>query len=59
MVTFTSERCDGILELPDELLAELGWKEGDALSITTEESGDLILRRVNIGSVKDAEKHEY
>lgn len=37
---------DGILELPDELLAQLGWAEGDTLSITKAESGDLILRRV-------------
>ena len=37
---------DGILELPDGMLTQLGWKDGDTLSITKEESGDLILRRV-------------
>lgn len=37
---------DGILELPDDMLTQLGWKDGDTLSITKEESGDLILRRV-------------
>ena len=36
---------DGILELPDELLAQVGWKEGDTLTITKADSGDLILRR--------------
>lgn len=37
---------DGIFELPDALLAQIGWKEGDLLTITKAESGDLILRRV-------------
>lgn len=37
---------DGILPLPHELFEQLGWKEGDMLSITQTESGELILRRV-------------
>lgn len=37
---------DGILELSDELMAQMGWKEGDTLSITKTDSGELILRRV-------------
>jgi hypothetical protein len=37
---------DGILELPDELMAQMGWKEGDTMSITKTDSGELILRRV-------------
>lgn len=36
---------DGILELPEALLAQLGWKEGDTLTITMEESGRLLVRR--------------
>jgi hypothetical protein len=38
---------DGVLPLPDELLAQMGWQEGDILSITRDECGDLILRRVD------------
>ena len=37
---------DGIIELPDELLAHMGWKDEDTLSVTKDDSGDLILRRV-------------
>jgi hypothetical protein len=37
---------DGILPLPEELLAQAGWQEGDALTITENEAGDLILRRL-------------
>ncbi len=36
---------DGMLELPDDLIVQLGWKEGDTLSITNDESGALILHR--------------
>lgn len=37
---------DGIVALPDELLMQLGWQEGDTLSIVQDESGDLVIRRV-------------
>lgn len=30
---------DGLLPLPDELLAHIGWKEGDTLSVIQDESG--------------------
>lgn len=36
---------DGILELPSDLLMQLGWKEGDLLTIEKMDSGELILRR--------------
>ncbi|HVL09521.1 MAG TPA: hypothetical protein VM512_10245 [Burkholderiaceae bacterium] len=36
---------DGILDLPDELLARMGWTEGDLLTIEKTDSGDLLLRR--------------
>jgi hypothetical protein len=35
----------GILELPDELLAQVGWKEGDTLLISQTDSSNLILWR--------------
>lgn len=36
---------DGIIQLPDELLMQIGWKEGDTLSIVQDDSGNLIIRR--------------
>lgn len=38
---------DSIVELPDELLAQLGWKVGDTLTISKTDSGELILRRAD------------
>ena len=52
MKTFTSkvvEICDNgdaILELPDELLNEMGWKEGDTLDIS-EKNGKIIIKKIN------------
>ena len=49
MKTFTSkvlEICDNgdaIVELPPELLEEMGWKEGDTLDIT-EQNGNIIIK---------------
>ncbi len=37
---------DSILALPVDLLAQMGWKESDTLSIIQDDSGDVILRRV-------------
>jgi hypothetical protein len=36
---------DAILTLPEELLAYVGWKVGDTLSLLHDESGRIILRR--------------
>jgi formylmethanofuran dehydrogenase subunit D len=50
MKTFTSnvlEICDNgdaIVELPPELLEEMGWKEGDTLNIT-EQNGNIIIKK--------------
>jgi AbrB family looped-hinge helix DNA binding protein len=50
MKTFTSkvlEICDNgdaIVELPPELLEEMGWKEGDTLDIT-EQNGNIIIKK--------------
>ncbi len=38
---------DSIVELPDELLAQLDWKMGDTLTISKRDSGALMLRRAN------------
>ena len=52
MKTFTSkvvEICDNgdaIIELPPELLEEMGWKEGDTLDIS-DENGKIIIKKID------------
>ena len=52
MKTFTSkvvEICDNgdaIVELPPELLEEMGWKEGDTLDIS-EKNGRVIIKKID------------
>ena len=36
---------DGILNLPDSLMEELGWKEGDSLVWKDNEDGSLSLQK--------------
>ena len=38
---------DQVLVLPAELFEQMGWKEGDTLSITKSEDEGLVLRRVD------------
>lgn len=40
------ETGDLILPLPDELLDQMGWKEGDNLEWFLEESGSIVLKKV-------------
>jgi AbrB family looped-hinge helix DNA binding protein len=50
--TFTAkviEICDNgdaIVELPPELLEEMGWKEGDTLDIS-EKDGKVIIKKID------------
>lgn len=37
---------EGVLTLPNEILDELGWKEGDDLEWLDQEDGSLILVKV-------------
>jgi len=52
MKTFTSkvvEICDNgdaIIELPPEVLEEMGWKEGDTLDIS-EKDGKIIIKKID------------
>ena len=52
MKTFTAkvvEICDNgdaIIELPPELLEEMGWKEGDTLDIS-DENGKIIIKKID------------
>lgn len=40
------ENGDAILELPDEMCEELGWKEGDKLDIT-EKDGSIFIKKID------------
>lgn len=42
------ENGDAILELPKELLEEMGWKEGDTINID-DRDGSIILSKVTNG----------
>lgn len=42
------ENGDAIIELPQDLLDEVGWKEGDSLNIE-EKNGAIILSKVTDG----------
>lgn len=37
---------DAVIELPDEMCEELGWKEGDTVNIT-DENGNIIIRKID------------
>ena len=37
---------DAIVELPPELLEEMGWKEGDTLDIS-EKDGKVIIKKID------------
>lgn len=36
---------DGILTFPPEMIAEVGWKEGDTLNLEVSEAGTLIITK--------------
>jgi formylmethanofuran dehydrogenase subunit D len=52
MKTYTSkvleicENGDAIIELPDEMLEELKWKEGDKIDIT-EQNGNIFIKKID------------
>lgn len=37
---------DGILELPDELMEQLGWKIGDTLALAVNTENELVVRKL-------------
>ena len=45
---------DAILELPPEMCEELGWKEGDTLSITQEKEGNIIIKKIKDGDCNNS-----
>lgn len=38
---------DGILQLPDDMLKELGWNEGDLLEWIEQDDGSFLLKKVD------------
>jgi len=38
---------EGILTFPDDLLDQLGWKEGDEINFIDKKDGSFILEKVN------------
>ena len=59
MKTYTSkvleicENGDAIVEIPDELMEELGWKVGDSLKYE-EKDGKVFIKNI---SINDTDKH--
>lgn len=41
------ETGDAVIEFPDDLLAAVGWQEGDTLNWKVEEDGTCILTKVS------------
>jgi len=38
---------EGILTFPDDLLDQLGWKEGDEINFIDKKDGSFVLEKVN------------
>lgn len=48
---------DGILTFPDEMIAELGWKEGQRLQFSVNEEGNIILKAVPYANVSSEQQN--
>jgi len=40
------ETGDTLIPLPDELMKQLGWKEGDDIQFDVDDKGRIIIRKV-------------
>ena len=47
VITQEDENGDLIIPLPLPLLKQLGWKDGDDVTIATDEQGKLFLRKTS------------
>ena len=60
MKTYTSkvleicENGDAIIDLPDDLMEEMGWKVGDVLSYE-QKDGKVFIKNI---SINDTDRHE-
>lgn len=41
------ENGDAIIDLPDEMCKELGWKCGDTLNMKLEENGTIVITKIS------------
>lgn len=48
---------DGILTFPDEMIAELGWKEGQRLQFSVSEEGNIILKAIPYENVSSEQQN--
>lgn len=39
---------DGVLQIPDDMLEHLGWKEGDTLEWIDNEDGSFMLKKYDL-----------
>lgn len=39
---------DGVLQIPDNMLEQLGWKEGDILEWVENEDGSFVLKKHDV-----------
>jgi bifunctional DNA-binding transcriptional regulator/antitoxin component of YhaV-PrlF toxin-antitoxin module len=46
VITQEDDNGDLLLPLPQELLQEMGWKEGDTLDFNLDEQGRWILKKI-------------
>jgi AbrB family looped-hinge helix DNA binding protein len=46
VIDIDKKNGDAIIELPPELLEEMGWKEGDTLDIS-EKDGRVIIKKID------------
>lgn len=47
------ETGDAVIEFPDDLLAAVGWQEGDVIKWTVDEDGTCILTKVESTDAKE------
>ena len=43
---------DSFVEIPAEVLNNLGWKEGDDVKFEVKEDGSIMIKRINLESVE-------
>jgi bifunctional DNA-binding transcriptional regulator/antitoxin component of YhaV-PrlF toxin-antitoxin module len=48
---------DGILTFPDEMIAELGWKEGQRLQFSVNDEGNIIIKAVPYANVSSEQQN--
>jgi|MDTC01.3.fsa_nt_gb bifunctional DNA-binding transcriptional regulator/antitoxin component of YhaV-PrlF toxin-antitoxin module len=58
MKTTLTVNEDGVLTFTDELMEELGWKEGDELEWIDNRDGSFSLKKLDLQDLQLSEKQE-